>query len=251
MGELAGGEVMHVYVISAYPTVRAGLTALARGQPGWSVVGEGAPDNLTRQPGPPPATAGGPEVLLADLDGAPSVEAVDGWLSALHPTRGIVTLEAGPSASRRDERGGVGPRHASPEARLIAAVARIAGERGLAYGLLRRDASEEEIVAAVRATGSGLIALDPALAALLLAPAERMPAPAVEDIEEEIDPLTARELEVLQLLAQGLPNKLIAHSLGISEHTAKFHVSAILMKLGAASRTEAATTAARRGLLIL
>jgi DNA-binding NarL/FixJ family response regulator len=130
-------------------------------------------------------------------------------------------------------------------------VAHAASERGLVYGVLRRDASEEEIVAAVSAAGSGLITLDPAFAALLLVPAERMPVPAVGGVEEEIESLTARELEVLQLLAQGLPNKLIAHQLGISEHTAKFHVSAILMKLGAASRTEAATTAARRGLLIL
>jgi DNA-binding CsgD family transcriptional regulator len=56
---------------------------------------------------------------------------------------------------------------------------------------------------------------------------------------------------VLQLLAEGLPNKLIAVRLSISEHTAKFHVSAIMTKLGAASRTEAVTIGARRGLLIL
>jgi DNA-binding NarL/FixJ family response regulator len=56
---------------------------------------------------------------------------------------------------------------------------------------------------------------------------------------------------VLQLLAEGLPNKRIAAQLHISEHTAKFHVSAIILKLGATSRTEAVTLAARRGLLIL
>jgi DNA-binding NarL/FixJ family response regulator len=56
---------------------------------------------------------------------------------------------------------------------------------------------------------------------------------------------------VLQLLAQGIPNKQIAQRLSISEHTVKFHVSAIMTKLGAASRTEAVTTAARRGLLLL
>jgi DNA-binding NarL/FixJ family response regulator len=63
--------------------------------------------------------------------------------------------------------------------------------------------------------------------------------------------LTAREREVLQLIAAGLPNKLIAQRLRITEHTAKFHVSAILTKLGAASRTEAVTIAAHRGLLVL
>ena len=63
--------------------------------------------------------------------------------------------------------------------------------------------------------------------------------------------LTARELQVLALLAEGLANKAIAARLGISDHTVKFHVNAILGKLGAESRTEAVTRAARAGLLIL
>jgi DNA-binding NarL/FixJ family response regulator len=63
--------------------------------------------------------------------------------------------------------------------------------------------------------------------------------------------LTAREQEVLALVARGLPNKTIAAELGISEHTAKFHVAAILAKLGATSRTEAAHIGARRGLVAL
>jgi DNA-binding NarL/FixJ family response regulator len=63
--------------------------------------------------------------------------------------------------------------------------------------------------------------------------------------------LTARELEVLALVAEGLPNKLIAHRLGISDHTVKFHVNAVLAKLGAQSRTEAVVRAARRGMLVL
>jgi DNA-binding CsgD family transcriptional regulator len=64
-------------------------------------------------------------------------------------------------------------------------------------------------------------------------------------------PLTPREREVLQLVAEGLPNKLIADRLGISEHTAKFHVNAILDKLGADTRTDAVVKAARFGLLLL
>ena len=63
--------------------------------------------------------------------------------------------------------------------------------------------------------------------------------------------LTPREMEVLQLVAEGLPNKQIATRLGISDHTVKFHVDAILGKLGAHSRTEAVTRAARLGLLVL
>ena len=60
--------------------------------------------------------------------------------------------------------------------------------------------------------------------------------------------LTAREHDVLALLAEGLPNKAIAHALGISDQTVKFHVAAIIAKLGAANRTDAVRRAIRRGL---
>ena len=66
-----------------------------------------------------------------------------------------------------------------------------------------------------------------------------------------IEALTARELAVLRLVAEGLPNKTIAVRLGISEHTVKFHVNAILGKLGVASRTEAVVRATRLGLIFL
>ena len=90
----------------------------------------------------------------------------------------------------------------------------------------------------------GLTVVDPALAGAVF-PARDRPLPApVED-------LTRRERSVLQLLAEGLSNKDIAARLDISEHTVKFHVNAILGKLGAHSRIEAVTRAARLGLLIL
>jgi DNA-binding NarL/FixJ family response regulator len=66
-----------------------------------------------------------------------------------------------------------------------------------------------------------------------------------------IEPLTAREVQVLELLAEGLPNKAIAARLGISDQTVKFHVSAIAGKLGAANRTDAVRRAVRRGLIAL
>jgi DNA-binding CsgD family transcriptional regulator len=69
--------------------------------------------------------------------------------------------------------------------------------------------------------------------------------------QELPESLTPRELEVLQLLAQGLPNKQIAQRLGISDHTAKFHVNAILGKLGVQSRSEAIVQAVRMGLVLL
>jgi DNA-binding NarL/FixJ family response regulator len=65
------------------------------------------------------------------------------------------------------------------------------------------------------------------------------------------EPLTSREREVLALLAEGLPNKAIAGALGISDQTVKFHVAAIIGKLGAANRTDAVRRAVRRGLVAL
>jgi DNA-binding NarL/FixJ family response regulator len=67
----------------------------------------------------------------------------------------------------------------------------------------------------------------------------------------EVEALTAREIEVLELLAEGLPNKAIAARLGISDQTVKFHVSAISGKLGASNRTDAVRRAVRRGLITL
>ena len=71
------------------------------------------------------------------------------------------------------------------------------------------------------------------------------------DVDFPSEPLTPREREVLDLLAEGMPNKEIAARLGISAETAKFHVAAICGKLGAANRTEAVRVALRRGLLTL
>lgn len=70
-------------------------------------------------------------------------------------------------------------------------------------------------------------------------------------VDEEAGPLSAREVEVLRLMAQGLGNKSIARELGISSHTAKYHVASVLAKLGAHTRAEAVSRGMRRGLLPL
>jgi len=111
-----------------------------------------------------------------------------------------------------------------------------------ARGIVLRDTAPDRLVAALEAVARGLVVLDPALDDLL--PRRRAPSDLVE-------PLTPRENEVLQLLAEGRSNKSIAGRLGISEHTAKFHVNAILGKLGASTRTEALAQAARLGLVLL
>ncbi len=111
-----------------------------------------------------------------------------------------------------------------------------------ARGLLWRDVDPERLRHAVLAISSGANVLDEGMPRLLL---ERR---ASESSGVE---LTPREHEVLGLMAEGLSNKLIAARLGISEHTAKFHVNAVLEKLGAETRTEAVVRAARTGLLML
>ena len=100
----------------------------------------------------------------------------------------------------------------------------------------------------MRALGEGLWAGSPALLGSLL---ERRPAVLLEDGDPIVDPLTPREREVLQLAAEGLANKQIALSLGISEHTVKFHLSSLYTKLGVTSRTEAIRAGARRGWVVL
>ena len=86
----------------------------------------------------------------------------------------------------------------------------------------------------------------------LLAPPDSAAGPRIRVVGGDVEqPLTAREVQVLELLAEGLSNKAIAARLGISDQTVKFHVSAIGGKLGAANRTEAVRLAVRRGLITL
>jgi DNA-binding NarL/FixJ family response regulator len=113
-----------------------------------------------------------------------------------------------------------------------------------ARGVLLRDRVEDRLVPALAAAAAGLVTLDEGLAESALRPRPAHPPTLVE-------PLTPREVEVLQLLAEGLTNRRIGERLGISEHTAKFHVNAILGKLGAQSRSEAVAQAARLGLVLL
>jgi DNA-binding NarL/FixJ family response regulator len=93
---------------------------------------------------------------------------------------------------------------------------------------------------------SGLTVLDTTLASTLV-PSQPAPAPMTKGRGE----LTERERQVVQLLSEGLSNKLIADRLGISDHTAKFHVNGVMMKLGASTRTEAVVEAMRRNLIKL
>jgi DNA-binding NarL/FixJ family response regulator len=111
--------------------------------------------------------------------------------------------------------------------------------------VLPPDAGAAEILAAIQAAAAGMVAIDPGELESLVAAGVPQPA------AEAATPLTAREREVLRMLADGAANKTIAWKLGISEHTVKFHVAQILAKLNAGTRTEAVTLGIRQGLILL
>lgn len=113
--------------------------------------------------------------------------------------------------------------------------------------ILPRDSGLEEILAGVQAAHSGLVLLDPGVTLNL---ASRIPTQAGQPAAG-FDDLTAREIEVLRMLAEGLGNREMASRLSISDHTVKFHISSILDKLGAATRTEAVTMGIRMGIILL
>ena len=112
--------------------------------------------------------------------------------------------------------------------------------------IISREAALEELRLALAAADAGLVLLHPTSARNLIT--THLPAP---ELSYQHEQLTAREQEVLRLLSDGLGNKEIATRLAISEHTAKFHISSILGKLGAATRTEAVTQGIRRGLIAI
>jgi two-component system nitrate/nitrite response regulator NarL len=119
----------------------------------------------------------------------------------------------------------------------------VALQRAGVRGLLMRTAAAAQIESALHAVAEGLTVFDEMIA--------RTAAPSSRTEIELEEPLTHRELEVLQLLAGGLTNKEIAQRLGISDHTVKFHVNAILGKLSVETRTEAVVHAARLGIVVI
>lgn len=116
-----------------------------------------------------------------------------------------------------------------------------------ARGVLLRDHVGPGIHAALAAVRTGLTVIDAQLAETLVPPTR----PTSGTPGKGRGELTERERQVVQLLSEGLSNKLIADRLGISDHTAKFHVNGVMMKLGASTRTEAVVEAMRRGLIKL
>jgi NarL family two-component system response regulator YdfI len=118
-----------------------------------------------------------------------------------------------------------------------------------ARAVLPAELPRAQLLAALEAVSRGFLVAMPVEAETIVA-VSQIPS-ATNGVEELLEPLTPREQEVLRMLALGLANKEIAARLNISEHTVKFHVAAILGKLGAASRTEAVAKGIRHGLILL
>ncbi|HYQ75745.1 response regulator transcription factor [Cellulomonas sp.] len=185
--------------------VRSGLAGLVDAADGMRVVGQAADGAAAVAL----AADLAPDVILMDLSmpGTDGVEATRRVLAARPGTRVVVLT----SFSDHD--------------RVSSAVG--AG----AVGYLLKDCEPEELVAAVRSAAQGYAPLDPRVAGALL-PSAAAPRPA--------DRLSARERDVLRLLARGLANKQIGRELGIAERTVKVHVGHVFRLLGVADRTSAA-----------
>lgn len=214
--------MISVAVLASSPMTRARLEALVAARPGL---------RLTSLPRRPPdagghTTGAGVEadVLLVD----PGPRRIEAVLKALPPVPRLppVVLLAGDLAS-------------PASMRLLRAGVR---------AILPRDASAPEIAAGIEAVAAGLVVLHPS--AVPVAP-KQGPSTRRARGETGTEPLTRRELEVLGMMAEGMGNRAIAQHLGISTHTVKFHIAAILDKLNARSRTEAVTTGMRLGLLLV
>ena len=212
-----------VGIVAAYPSLRAGLATLIQSDPHLTVSAISPQVLSAASEMPGVAQLGNLDVIL--------VEPGDLAPDALHnlvtlsredqiPVLWLGTDGIVPEALRGDEPGGV----------------------------IALDADSDTLVSAIRAITLGLRVVDPHLS---FQQRTGVSASSEQDTAMIESSLSPREREVLGLVATGLPNKSIARSLGISDHTVKFHVSSVLTKLDAGSRTEAVTIATRMGILSL
>ncbi len=209
--------MIRVLIVDDHAIVRKGIRALLTESGGFEIVGE---------------VADGQQAVLAAQETQPDVILMD----LLMP--GMDGIEATRQITSRQ-----------PETRILVLTSFVADNKLFpaikagALGYLLKDSSPEELLRAIRQVHRGEPALHPIIARKLLQevahPADLQPAP---------ETLTARELAVLRLIAQGLSNQEIADELAVSEPTVRAHVSRILGKLHLASRTQAALYAVREGL---
>ena len=205
---------IRILLADDHPVVRDGLAAMLATQPDFEVVGEaGNGAEAVAE-----AARLRPDVVLMDLE-MPTLDGIEAirQMRAVDPGAQVVVL----TAFDTDER-------------IVGAI------QAGAQGYLLKGAPRAEIFDAIRTVSSGGALIPPVIASKLLRQVRAA---------EQLDALTAREKEVLGLVAAGLANGEIAARLSISERTVKFHVSSILSKLGAKNRTLAVRLARERGLV--
>ncbi len=213
-------EEIRVFLVDDHRVVRTGLAAYLGVEPGMRVIGQASDGRAALDEIAILDRAGElPDVILMDL----KMPRMDG-------------IAATAEVKRR-----------WPETEVVAVTSfveeeqiRAALEAGAA-GYLLKDADAHDVAAAIRAAIAGEVHLDPAAARALTA---SLRAPKQDQV-----PLTPREREVIAAIASGATNRQIARDLGVSERTARTHVSNILAKLGLTSRTQAAMWAVREGLV--
>ncbi len=210
-------ESIRILIADDHAIVREGQRALVETEPGMELVGEAADGAEAVQM----ARTLQPDVILLDL---------------LMPRMGGVEAIREIKAHNSEARILVLTSFAEDE-RVYAAI------KAGALGYLLKDASPREILAAIREVHRGEPSMPPVIAHKLMSELRR-----TSNLPLTKDPLTERELEILKLVAQGLPNLEIAERLVISERTVRTHVSNILGKLHLANRTQVALYALREGL---
>jgi DNA-binding NarL/FixJ family response regulator len=206
---------IRIVIADDHPIVRSGLTGLLASQPEFEVVGEAGNGREAVEV----VRRTRPDVVLTDLR-MPELDGVGAIreMCALVPPPKILVLTT-----------------YDTDADILRAV-----EAG-ATGYLLKETPREELFGAIRATASGTSVLSPSVASRLVGRTR----------ESGERPLSAREIEVLMLVARGTSNKLIARDLEISETTVKTHLLHIFSKLGVDDRTAAVTTAVERGIIRL
>ena len=223
----SGRAVIRLVLADDHPIVREGLRAVLETQPDFEVIAECATGVEALQL----VVSLQPDILLLDLE-MPVMDGVETIRQLRHTSSDVRIIVF--TAFDNDER-------------IIHAI------QAGANGYLLKGAPRDEIFNAIRVTMNGGSLLQPVIASKLLRhvgqQVAHLPTTTQDTPPQLIEVLTERELEVLHLLAQGMPNKEIASELVISERTVKFHVSAIMGKLGATNRTEAVSMAVQKGLL--
>jgi two-component system, NarL family, response regulator LiaR len=210
-------DAIRILLVDDHAVVREGLRTFLELQDEFEIVGEAADGTE----GVLEAERLNPDVILMDLvmPGLDGVGAMRALRTSLPDARVIVLTSF------------------ADDDRLLPAI------QAGAAGYLLKDAQPSEVARAVRAAHAGEALLDPAVAARLVDAIAQAPG------EAPREQLTPRERQVLELIAQGRPNKLIARELEISEKTVKAHVSRVLEKLGVSDRTQAALYAVRQGIV--